>query len=144
MNTSTNNKYSEGMRKLIIKSFSGRKLINTKNRNYQVQKLIDKSIKVGDQVFLHDGSSLSLKSDDEKDLTAYYIVFPYPELTGLGDDLMYIKSTVVETGVKDKAITSSVNNIAYLQDIVVKVGNAEFRTSSQLVHNINNTQEYEF
>ena len=99
---------------------------------------INPNIKVGDKVFLIDGSGLTLvKEDDSEDANEYYIIFSYPDKTGSKLLLQSIEAKVIEVNVRDK-ISHRVDTLMnpLLQDIVVKVGDAEFRTCSKLVKKV--------
>lgn len=124
------------------------KLYHIKNRLYKTIKLdgvkrkinkdIDPSILVGDTVCLVDGSALSLKSDDKLPFTEYSIIYSYPKITGDYHDLRFIKGTVTKVGIKNRLIHSGFDwCCCYLQDIIVKLGNAEFRTNSSMVQKVN-------
>lgn len=97
---------------------------------------IDKSIKVGDIVRLWDGSSIGI--DNHKPV---YIINAYPELTGSEEILKNLDAIVVQTNIKDKVHYDSVmaglsNPIVFLQDIIIKIGNTEFRTASNMVRKV--------
>lgn len=98
-------------------------------RSVEVNFEINKKIKVGDSIKIFNGSSLSRKDDNER---SYYIVSFYPEVTGTNDDLEEIIGSVVETNITDQIHISNFD-WGYLQDIVIKLGDAEFRTSSRMV-----------
>lgn len=91
---------------------------------------------MGDKVRLIDGSALSCVDDVNNE---YYIIFAYPNKTGSTEILKNLEGTVVETGITDHvAISLTIDPISviYLQDIVVQLGDATFRTASQLVEKI--------
>jgi hypothetical protein len=93
----------------------------------KLKKYINPQIKVGDKVKLIDGSALShikLKGD-------FYIVDSYPEITGEDALLKDIVGEVVKTKVKNSGCFGAFD--IYVQDIVVKLGKAKFRTCSKMV-----------
>jgi len=104
---------------------------------YKIIREVNKDIKVGDTVKLIDGSGLSNIDNPEKE---YYIVFSYPDLTGIiRTALGQIECVVLETGITD--IITSPNNFVkdsycYGVDIRIKVGNTEFYTCSKFVKKI--------
>ena len=110
--------------------------VDGKSQRMDVIRHFDLSISVGDSVFLTDGSALSLKSDDKFRFEKYYIVDSYPKITGDYHDLKNIKGTVTKVGIKNRIIYSGFS-WCYVQDIIVKVGNAEFRTASKMVTKVN-------
>ncbi len=96
----------------------------------KIRRYINKSIKVGDTVQIYDGSGLALaSSNDHKDM---YIPYAYPKVTGTSQPLKDIKGTVIKTDIED-IVTDSVCNTCYGVDMIVKLGDAEFYTCSQLV-----------
>lgn len=97
-------------------------------RQYKLKSVVNPKIKVGDSVYLIDGSALSNDKSDKE----YYIVFAYRELTGRQEKLKEIKATVLETNITDNILTGSIG-IAYIQDITVQIGDAVFRTCSGMV-----------
>ncbi len=105
--------------------------------SYKIESYIDPNIRVGEIVRLVDGSGLSLKSDSVNDNKNknYYIVDSYPETTGIDKILSKIDAKVVEIGINDYVIVG-VARIAYVQDIIIQIGDAQFRTCSQFVRNI--------
>lgn len=103
-------------------------------KSIQLFTLINKDIKVGDKVKFTDGSSLSLKGHN--DLSYYknnelYIIYAYPEITGVSDILKEIEGTVIETGITNVVCLS--DEWCYLQDCVIQLGKAQFRTASKHV-----------
>lgn len=101
-------------------------------KSYQLIHLYSPHIKVGDEVYLKDGSALTLLSDDNKETKdSYYIVNSYPICTGSTLKLEEIKATVITINIKDRVTIGSVS--VYIQDIIVQIGNAQFRTCSALV-----------
>jgi len=92
------------------------------------------NVKFGDMVRLIDGSSLNLhESEKDDDDTDYYIVFAYPSITGCNLNLKDIDAIVVKTDIKNHAAYGWPSQTAYIQDIVIMVGDAKFRTSSNHV-----------
>jgi len=105
------------------------KITHTINTN------INPNIKVGDLVMVVDGSAFSIKNTDKHDKDLY-IIYAYPELTGLDIPIKHIPAIVTKTGVTDKGCIGAVNSI-YLQDIIILIGKTKFRTSSRHVTVIN-------
>lgn len=95
---------------------------------------INPNIQLGDRVKLIDGSALSCDTHKE-DL---YIVFSYPALTGSESTIKDMEGIVVEINVQDRILNSRGLSMAYLQDIVVSLGKANFRTCSKFVMKIQN------
>jgi len=129
----------------IVKSsnlFIGTKSINNKlilihtdmKRSITIQNRINPEIKVGDYVKLFDGSALSCDKHDN-DKRPLYIVNSYRELTGMSIIIKDIPALVISTGITNKVCDTG-DNLLYLQDIVVKIGNADFRTCSGLVEQL--------
>jgi len=102
-------------------------------QSYKIRKFINPDIKVGNKVKLIDGSGLSVKDTEHEDV---YIVFAYPVLTGSHERLKDIEAYVEEIDIEDIIIPSFGLDTAYLQDIVVKIGEGYFRTCSKFVKNI--------
>lgn len=100
-----------------------------KTGSLEIRTLINKEIKKGDTVRLIDGSGLSHIESTE----AFYIIYAYYNETGLNQALKHIDAEVLEVGVCDYCVLGAAKNV-YLQDIVIKIGNAKFRTSSKFVH----------
>jgi len=107
-------------------------------KSIKLHKCINKEIKVGDKVKIYDGSSLTLNVEDTD--KSYYVVYEYPEITGLNMELQNIIGQVVETGIEDKITFREFGEWCYLQDIIVKLGNAQFRTASKMVRIIDSTE----
>ena len=61
----------------------------------------------------------------------YFIVFDYPEITGSNEILKHIVGEVVEIGVTDSICVGVLS--ARIQDIIVQIGKAKFRTCSKFV-----------
>lgn len=99
-------------------------------KSRKINIMIDPSIKIGDRVYLQDGSALSCVKYNEKD---FYIVCAYPEITKSPLKLMRIEATVVEININDIVITNGDNEWGYLQDIIVDVNGVKFRTASKFV-----------
>lgn len=104
-------------------------------RSFKIKKLINKNIKVGDTVKIVDGSGISLKNNYNKKI---YIVNYYPELTGSNSNLKDINATVVKTGVKNY-VCEGVSGFSFRQDVVIKIGNSEFRTFSKSLRLVEET-----
>lgn len=104
-------------------------------RTLKINKFIDKSIKVGDIIRIHDGSGLSLLNDlSTKD---HYIVKAYPELTGSGLILKEIDGTVIDINIKYIHSVPSIGSYwCYKLDCIIQLGNAKFRTCSKFIHKI--------
>lgn len=98
-------------------------------RSVKINFEVNTKIKVGDSIRIFDGSSLSRKDDNRR---SYYIVNSYPAIIGTNDDLNEIIGSVVETNITDQIHISNFD-WGYLQDIVIKLGDSEFRTSSRMV-----------
>jgi len=106
-------------------------------KSIKILKFIDTNIKVGSIVKLTDGSALSLITDNDKKAEKnYYIVTAYPEITNSTEILKEINGYVIEANITDYCITSCSDDIIYLQDIIVQIGNAKFRTSSNMVKKV--------
>ena len=107
-----------------------------KEYSYTLKSNINPDIKVGDKVNLIDGSGLTLNIDQYyHKAKQYFIVNSYPEATGLNETLKDCEATVIKTGIVDK-ISLGCIYWAYIQDVLIKVGNVEFRTCSQFVTKI--------
>lgn len=98
----------------------------------KIYKYINPAIKVGDRVKMIDGSGLSVVGVNDD----VYIVYDYPHITGLRLPLEELVAEVLEIGVDDYAIASSIPSKAYLQDIVIQIGEGKFRTCSSFVSHI--------
>lgn len=110
----------------------------------QIKKLIDEQIKVGDKVRLIDGSAVCCVEDADNE---YYLIFAYPDKTGSTEILKDLEGTVIETGITDHVsltLISDLLSVVYLQDIVVQIGDANFRTASQLVRKIDGEEKHRF
>jgi len=110
-----------------------------------IRTLIDKDIKVNDRVRVIDGSSLTYLGKEYLPNKAEYgdnpkecvIVESYPLLTGSTDKLKDIIADVIEISIKNRCTIPSFGlDVGYLQDIVVKIGNGYFRTSSKLTRKL--------
>lgn len=97
-------------------------------KSFQIKRCINTDIEKGDKVFLTDGSALSCIEDNDGE---YYIVMAYLSITGKEEQLKDILCEVIEVGVTDFICPGYLK--AYMQDIVVQVGNAMFRTCSAFV-----------
>jgi acid phosphatase class B len=101
-------------------------------KSYKLAHFRNPHIKVGDEVFLIDGSALTLLDDDKKDETKnYYIVNAYPILTGSKLNLQNIKAKVITINVKNRVYIGYFT--VYVQDVIVQIGNAKFRTCSLFI-----------
>ena len=96
-------------------------------KQFKVRPLNKKDLKVGDKVYLIDGSSLTIGDEDDKE--DYYIVFAYPNVTKREKILREIEATVLETELTDFFAEGVFGGI-YQQDIKILVGKAIFYTSS--------------
>lgn len=96
-----------------------------KDKSYTLVKTIKPEIKKGDKIYLIDGSSLTAEESKKE----HYIVYSYPELTGSHLNLKEIEATVIQAGIQD-SLCMGVNDIIYLQDLIVKVGKGLFRIAS--------------
>ncbi len=104
-----------------------------KKHSYKITQHINKSINVKDKVKLIDGSGLSLNCKwDSPFAKNYYIVYDYPEITGLSTNLKNCIAEVIKTNITDIGLPGACNTFR-IQDIIIKIGNAEFRTCSQFV-----------
>lgn len=90
-------------------------------------------IKIGDSVFLIDGSGLTSIDCIDKSI---YIVYPYPEITKDSRSLQNIEGTILEINIDNHACVYG-NVTAYVQDVIVKIGEGRFRTCSNFVSKIN-------
>jgi len=104
-------------------------------KSYQIIHLYNKDIKVGNNVYLTDGSALTLLDDDDKFISDnYYLSQPYLHITGSRLILKEIKGIVTEINIKDRITIGPID--AYSQDIIVQIGKAKFRTCSALVKQV--------
>lgn len=94
----------------------------------EINERINPKVKEGDIVRLIDGSGLSCVDSDSD----FYIVYSYPEVTGINEQLKHIDAEVLKIGVEDRCVCGS-GDWAYKQDIVIKIGSAKFRTCSGFV-----------
>ena len=108
-----------------------------KKLTYTIRKFINPDIKVGDRIYVIDGSGFTIVTDevDENKIDSYFIINSYPHITGIDEVLCKIIGTVVEINITDKICPRGTIN-CYLQDIVVSLGNAKFRTCSDFVKKI--------
>lgn len=98
-------------------------------KSLKIDKYINENIKVGDFVYIIDGSGLTSESLPDKDV---YIIYSYPEI-GILKKLEDIHFKVIEVGVTYRVSTSVCDRVL-LQDIVVESTNGEkFRTLSGFV-----------
>lgn len=104
-----------------------------RKQSLEIQLRRQVSIQVGDTVRIIDGSALSVKDDPDRVVS---IVHPYPDTTGSEDILERIPCTVLEVGIINHVHPFEVCGIAYLQDLVIQVGDAEFRTNSRMVRKL--------
>lgn len=104
-------------------------------KSYKIKHLRNADINIGDEVYLIDGSALTILNPDGSDpvdvTNNLYIVDSYPSLTGLNIPLKEIKAIVIKTNITDSIIPGFI--LAYVQDIIVQIGTAQFRTCSDLV-----------
>ena len=100
-------------------------------KSYKLSRHINSEIKVGDRIKIVDGSGLT--SFKEIDV---YIIYSYLELTGSELKLKEIEGTVLETNIDNFIHPIHSLELAYLQDIVIELGNAKFRTSSNFIRKI--------
>ena len=101
-------------------------------KSFTIKRCIDSDIKPGDVVLLTDGSGLSLDDDESED--NYYIVYDYA-ITNDHRLLKEIPAIVIQTNLTSHVLVVY-NDFAYLQDIIVEVGAARFRTCSKFVGRI--------
>lgn len=99
-------------------------------QSYRLLREINPKIKVGDKIKIFDGSGLTSFKDKK-----VYIIFSYFDLTGLYEPLKDIEGTVLEVNVDDFVCTSHFET-AYLQDVVIELGNAKFRTMSNFIQKV--------
>jgi len=100
--------------------------------SFEVKSHTNPSIKVGDQVKIIDGSSLScigVKGD-------FYIVNQYPDETGSTKKLEDIVGTVLEVGITNFIVPGY--KTGYIQDARVSFGKAQFRTCSEFLIKVKN------
>lgn len=95
-----------------------------------IKKLIDKNIKLGDTVFLKDGSALS---SIEKPNEGFYIILPYPSLTKSELKLKELPAIVTEVEINNIVLAGNYD-WCWLQDIIIDINGAKFRTASQCVY----------
>lgn len=104
-------------------------------KSHETKACYDPDIKVNDEVYLIDGSALTLITEAEDlhstTIKEYFIVNSYLELTGSPLNLQAIKGTVTAININNRVTIGYTK--AYLQDIIVQIGNAKFRTCSALV-----------
>lgn len=86
-------------------------------------------IKIGDRVYLRDGSGVTPVTSNEE----VYIVNAYPHLTGRDEKLMDMIGVVVAINVCEYVCRAGFNDNLYLQDVVVCLGEGLFRTCSEFV-----------
>lgn len=102
------------------------------NKNsYTIHNTINPIFKVGDKVYVYDGSAITAHEYNETNKNIY-IICAYPELTGSQSILRKIEAIVTEINIKDRVSVGSCGFV-YLQDIVLKIGNAKFRTNSSMI-----------
>jgi hypothetical protein len=109
-----------------------------RGNSYRIDSYVDSGIKVGNIVRMVDGSGLSLVCDyDTIEWSQdYVIVSAYPELTGLDKILKDCNAKVLETGLSSHCRIGVCGHV-YVQDILVEIGKAKFRTCSAFVENLN-------
>jgi len=95
-----------------------------------IRRIIDENIKVNDRVFLKDGSGLTSINNPDNN---FYIILPYPKITNSDKKLKDIEAIVVEAGLTDFVCIGS-HEWCWLQDIVIDINGAKFRTPSQCVY----------
>ena len=106
-------------------------------KNLKIESLINKNIKLGNSVKFIDDSLMALKTDNKYLASKYniedslLIINSYKELTNSENKLKDIIGIVIEINVKDYCSVGYKS--AYITDITVKLGDAEFRTSSKMV-----------
>lgn len=94
---------------------------------------INPQICVGDTVKLYDGLALTLVDDDELNTPqTRYVACAYPELTGSHQVLKDMQGEVIANGINNRFCTGIFGG-SYQQDIIVRVGEALFRTNSRMV-----------
>ena len=98
-------------------------------RQYIFKTFINPNIKVGDKVRICDGSGLTRELDDDNH---YYIINSYSHITKTDKNLKEIIATVVAININD-SISITHAGFARLQDIIIQLGDAKFRTCSQFV-----------
>lgn len=101
-------------------------------KTFTIRVYKDNNLKVGDKVRLVDGSGFTSIEDNTREV---YIVVAYPNLTGSDVVLKELVAEVTEINITDKVCKGVLDNV-YLQDIVVKIGEGFFRTSSGMVKSI--------
>lgn len=102
-------------------------------KTFTIDTFINNDIKVGDKVFLIDGSAFTCMSNElDNEVESIYIICSYPKLTGSDKIIKEIVAEVLEVGISNKCC-SAVCNKVYLQDIIVQIGTGKFRTASKLV-----------
>ena len=102
--------------------------------SFQFTTHIDKSIKVGDKVWLSNGSAVSCDTRENGQQIRLFINFKYRMLTGSDDKLRDMIGEVIEVDVKDRVFMGE--DFACLQDIVIRLGTGIFRTPSKFVKKV--------
>ncbi len=103
-------------------------------KTLKIVNLVKQDLEVGDLVRLIDGSSLSLNIKNPSE--TYYIIKSYFSVTGNSNHLEEIECKVLKVDIEDCYIEGAYESL-YKQDILIKVGAAEFRTHSSMVKKIN-------
>lgn len=98
-------------------------------KSLKIKEYIDPNIKVGDVVYLTEGSGLSFVNGDIE--TTPFIVLSYPTIFKSEEEIKDLPFIVTKTGVKEYGL-SSVRSI-YIQDIEVEYNGVKMRTCSGMV-----------
>lgn len=109
-----------------------------KTKYYNLRKHINPDIKVGDQLYLIDGSGL-LPVKEYKD--PIFIVSSYPELFGTEEIIKDLKFTVVQTNIED-IITPSVVGTALLLDCLIEYNGCQLYTCSYFLSDKTSDGDY--
>lgn len=98
----------------------------------EIRSHIDENIKIGDTVRLIDGSGLCSITHPNK---AFYIIYSYPFVTGSHLILTDMTAEVVQINISNIVSWEEYHSLGYCYqlDIIIKLGDALFRTCSKFV-----------
>lgn len=99
------------------------------DKTVRISRHINPTIKKGDLVRLVDGSALTCCFNNEHHL----IIKAYPSITGSNLLLKNMDAVVLMTGVQDVGSYYKPLDHVYIQDIIIQLGNARYRTCSRFV-----------
>ena len=101
--------------------------INEVPADAEVVVIRNNDVKVNNIVRLIDGSSLTADSNYDTDV---YIIYAYPEITGLFTILKTTDAIVTKTNITSNFTEAAGDNRYYQQDIELQIGAAKFYTCS--------------